>query len=161
MAGVDYLIQQGITDPNRMAIGGWSFGGYMTTWAITHTDRFKAALDGAGVTDLFSLATTTDIAPSFLRSYMGPLATNAALYDKNSPVRYLSHCHTPVLVMDGEADTRVPMSQGQEFYHGLRFMGREAVMITYPREPHIFTERAHKIDSLTRILHWYDAHLDK
>jgi len=159
MAGVDYLIAQGITDPGRMAIGGWSFGGFMTAWAVTHTDRFKAAMDGAGVVDLYSMATTTDISPSFLRRYMGPLASNAAVYDRNSPVRYLSDCHTPVLVLDGEADTRVPMSQGQEFYHGLRFMGREAVMVTYPREPHIFTERAHQIDSLNRILAWYDAHL--
>lgn len=159
MAGVDYLIAQGITDPGRMAIGGWSFGGFMTAWAVTHTDRFKAAMDGAGVVDLYSMATTTDISPSFLRRYMGPLASNAAVYDRNSPVRYLSDCHTPVLVLDGEADTRVPMSQGQEFYHGLRFMGREAVMVTYPREPHIFTERAHQIDSLSRILAWYDAHL--
>jgi len=161
MAGVDYLIAQGITDPNRMVIGGWSFGGFMTAWAVTHTDRFKAAMVGAGVTDLFSMATTTDISPSFAQSYMGPLATNAAIYDKESPVRYLSQCHTPVLVLDGQADTRVPMSQGQEFYHGLRFMGKDAVMVTYPREPHIFTERAHQIDSLSRVLAWYDSHLEK
>jgi len=161
MAGVDYLIVQGITDPNRMAIGGWSFGGFMTAWAVTHTDRFKAGMVGAGVTDLFSMATTTDISPSFSRSYMGPLAGNAAMYDKHSPVRYLDQCHTPVLVLHGEADVRVPTSQGQEFYHGLRFMGKDAVMVTYPREPHIFTEREHQIDSLTRILAWYDQHLGK
>jgi dipeptidyl aminopeptidase/acylaminoacyl peptidase len=161
MAGVDFLIAQGITDPNRMAIGGWSFGGFMTSWAVTHTDRFKAGMVGAGVTDLYSMATTTDISPSFSQGYMGPLATNAAIYDKHSPVRYLDQCHTPVLVLHGEADPRVPISQGQEFYHGLRFMNKEAVMVTYPREPHIFTEREHQIDSLTRILEWYDAHLGK
>jgi dipeptidyl aminopeptidase/acylaminoacyl peptidase len=161
MAGVDFLIAQGITDPNRMAIGGWSFGGFMTSWAVTHTDRFKAGMVGAGVTDLYSMATTTDISPSFSQGYMGPLATNAAIYDKHSPVRYLDQCNTPVLVLHGEADPRVPISQGQEFYHGLRFMNKEAVMVTYPREPHIFTEREHQIDSLTRILDWYDAHLGK
>jgi len=158
MAGVDYLIQQGIADPNRMVIGGWSYGGFMTAWAVTHTDRFKAAMVGAGVTDLFSMATTTDISPSFSQGYLGPLAANPAVYDLHSPVRYLDHCHTPVLVLHGEADVRVPTSQGQEFYHGLRFMGKEAEMVTYPREPHIFTERGHQIDSLTRILGWYDAH---
>lgn len=161
MAGVDYLIAQGITDPDRMAIGGWSFGGFMTAWAVTHTDRFKAGMVGAAVTDLYSMATTTDISPSFSQSYMGSLGQNAAVYDKHSPVRYLDQCHTPVLVLHGEADPRVPLSQGQEFYHGLRFMNKEAVMVTYPREPHIFTEREHQIDSLSRILAWYDAHLGK
>jgi dipeptidyl aminopeptidase/acylaminoacyl peptidase len=161
MAGVDKLIADGIADPNRMAIGGWSFGGFMTAWAVTHTDRFKAGMVGAGVTDLYSMATTTDISPSFSQGYMGPLATNAAVYDKHSPVRYLNQCHTPVLVLHGEADPRVPISQGQEFYHGLRFMDKEAIMVTYPREPHIFTEREHQIDSLTRILDWYDSHLGK
>jgi dipeptidyl aminopeptidase/acylaminoacyl peptidase len=161
MAGVDSLVQQGITDPNRMVIGGWSFGGFMTAWTVTHTDRFKAGMVGAGVTDLFSMATTTDISPSFSQGYFGPLAANAAVYDQHSPARYLDHCHTPVLVLHGEADVRVPISQGQEFYHGLRFMGKEAVMVTYPREPHIFTEREHQIDSLTRILAWYDAHTNK
>ena len=131
----------------------------MTSWAVTHTDRFKAGMVGAAVTDLYSMAATTDISPSYLDSYMGPLAQNAAIYDKHSPVRYLDHCHTPVLVLHGEADPRVPLSQGQEFYHGLRFLNKEAVMVTYPREPHIFTEREHQIDSLTRILAWYDAHL--
>ncbi|HTB96858.1 MAG TPA: S9 family peptidase [Terracidiphilus sp.] len=159
MAGVDYLISQGIADPNRMAIGGWSYGGFMTSWAVTHTDRFKAAMVGAAVTDLYSMATTTDISPSFLQGYLGPLAFNPGVYERLSPVRYLSQCHTPVLVLHGEADPRVPPSQGQEFYHGLRFMNKEATMVTYPREPHIFTEREHQIDSLKRILDWYDAHL--
>lgn len=161
MAGVDYLIAQEIADPDRMVIGGWSFGGFMTSWAVTHTDRFKAGMVGAGVTDLYSMATTTDIAPSFEDGYFGPLAGNFAVYDKHSPVRFVSDCHTPVLVLHGEADPRVPPSQSQEFYHGLRFLHKEAVMITYPREPHIFTEREHQIDSLTRILNWYDTHTAK
>jgi dipeptidyl aminopeptidase/acylaminoacyl peptidase len=159
MDGVDYVIAQGITDPNRMAIGGWSFGGFMTAWAVTHTDRFKAGMVGAGVTDLYSMATTTDIAPSFEDGYLGTYASSRQFYDARSSVRFLEQCHTPVLVLHGEADPRVPISQGEEFYYGLRFLGREAVMVRYPREPHIFTEREHQIDSLGRILAWYDSHL--
>ena len=132
----------------------------MTAWTATHTDRFKAAMVGAGVTDLFSMATTTDISPSFEGGYFGDLATNSKLYDAHSPVRYLSQCHTPVLVLHGEADPRVPISQGEEFYNGLRFLGRDTIMVRYPREPHIFTEREHQIDSLQRILAWYDSHLE-
>lgn len=159
MDGVDFLIAQGIADRDRLAVGGWSFGGFMTAWSVTHTDRFKAGMVGAAVTDLFSMATTTDISPRFETGYFGELQQNRKIYDEHSPVRYLEQCHTPVLVLHGEADPRVPISQGEEFYHGLRFLGREAEMVTYPREPHIFTEREHQLDSLTRILGWYDSHL--
>lgn len=131
----------------------------MTAWAVTHTDRFKAGMVGAGVTDLYSMATTTDIAPSFEDGYLGTYASSRQFYDARSSVRFLEQCHTPVLVLHGEADPRVPISQGEEFYYGLRFLGREAVMVRYPREPHIFTEREHQIDSLGRILAWYDSHL--
>jgi len=158
MDGVDSLVAKGIADPDRLVVGGWSFGGYMTAWTVTHTDRFKAGMVGAGVTDLYSMATTTDIAPSFLTEYYGSLDQNKGLYDRNSPVRYLDQCHTPVLVLHGGADTRVPTSQGQEFYNGLRFLGKKTLMVTYPREPHIFTEREHQIDSLSRILVWYDSY---
>jgi dipeptidyl aminopeptidase/acylaminoacyl peptidase len=161
MAGVEYLNAQGITDPARMVVGGWSFGGFMTSWTVTHTDRFKAGMVGAAVTDLYSMATTTDISPSFEDSYFGALSGNFEVYDKHSPVRFVANCHTPVLVLHGEADPRVPLSQGQEFYHALHFLGKDAVMITYPREPHIFTEREHQIDSLSRILAWYDSHTSK
>jgi len=158
MAGVDYLVAQGISDPNKLVVGGWSFGGFMTSWTVTHTDRFKAGMVGAGVTDLFSMAATTDISPRFEESYMGELQANRAVYDRESPVRYVAQCHTPVLVLHGEADPRVPISQGEEFYHALHFLNKDAQMIRYPREPHIFKEREHQIDSLTRILAWYDAH---
>lgn len=158
MAGVDFLVAQGISDPNRLVVGGWSFGGFMTSWIVTHSGRFKAGMVGAAVTDLYSMATTTDISPRFEQSYMGELQANTAVYDRESPVRFAAQCHTPVLILHGEADPRVPISQGDEFYHALHFLGRDAVMVRYPREPHIFKEREHQIDSLTRILAWYDAH---
>ncbi len=131
----------------------------MTSWAVTHTDRFKAGMVGAGVTDLYSMATTTDISPSFEQSYFGELQASRQVYDQHSPVRFVSQCHTPVLVLHGEADPRVPISQGEEFYNALRFLGRKVEMVRYPREPHIFTEREHQVDSLSRILKWYDSHL--
>jgi dipeptidyl aminopeptidase/acylaminoacyl peptidase len=105
------------------------------------------------------MATTTDISPSYQNGYFGPFAVSRKLYDAHSPVRYIDQCHTPVLVLHGEADSRVPVSQGEEFYNGLRLLGRDVRMVRYPREPHIFTEREHQIDSLGRILAWYDSHL--
>lgn len=160
MDGVDLLIAKGIADPNRLGIGGWSYGGFMTGWSITHTDRFKVAVDGAGIADVTSMAATSDIAPSYFAEYFGPLDPNRSLYDQHSPVRFLENCHTPVLVLAGEADFRVPFSQSEEFYNGLRFLGKDAEMVAYPREHHIFSEKAHQIDSLERMIRWYDAHLN-
>ncbi|HXU19819.1 MAG TPA: S9 family peptidase [Verrucomicrobiae bacterium] len=159
MDGVDWLVTKGIADPGRLGIGGWSYGGFMTGWTITHTDRFKVAVDGAGIADVFSMAATSDIAPSYFSEYFGPFAENRSLYDAHSPVRFLEHCHTPVLVLAGEADFRVPFSQSEELYNGLHDLGREAEMVAYPREHHIFGEKAHQIDSLQRVLDWYASHL--
>ncbi len=160
MAGVDWLIQQGMADPERMVIAGWSYGGYLTAWAATHTDRFKAAMAGAPVTDEVSMATTTDIM-TYAQDYLGPLAGHETAYDRHSPVRFITGSKTPVLVLHGEADVRVPTSQGLEFYRALKLAGREAEMVTYPREPHIFGEREHQIDSVTRELAWFTKYLSK
>jgi dipeptidyl aminopeptidase/acylaminoacyl peptidase len=159
MDGVDLLIKEKIADPARLGIGGWSYGGFMTSWAITHTGRFRAAVVGAAVTDLYGMSTTTDIAPNFLTEFFGNFAENRALYDQHSPMRFIERCHTPALVLHGDADDRVPPFQGAAFYKGLQLLGRESQLVRYPREPHIFTEREHQIDSLQRIIDWFDSHL--
>lgn len=159
MDGVDYAVASGVSDKDKLVAGGWSYGGFMTSWTVTHTDRFKAAIVGAGVTDLTSMATITDIAPSFLDGYFGPLATHREMYREHSPVTFLSNVKTPVLVVHGEADDRVPISQGQEFYYGLRFMGRETQMIRFPREPHVFAERDHQEALLQHVYDWYSSHV--
>ncbi|TAN21846.1 MAG: S9 family peptidase [Acidobacteria bacterium] len=159
MDGVTQLEKQGIADPARLGIGGWSYGGYMTAWTITHTDRFKVAMMGAGISDLVSAATTSDIAPSYWSNYWGQIVGAEDLLYRHSPERYLANCHTPVLIVVGGADARVTAAQSYEFYHGLQDLGRHPVMVVYPREHHIFQERPHRIDSLTRMLNWYESHL--
>lgn len=159
MSGVDDLIAQGIADPERLGIGGWSYGGFMSGWAVTHSNRFKAAVVGAGGTDLLSF-TTSDISPSFLNYYFQGLPyTRWDVYADHSPVKFLQNCKTPSLILHGEADTRVPPSQGWEFYNGLKMLGVPTEMVTYPREPHGLHERLHQRDLLTRILAWYDRYL--
>jgi len=162
MDGVDFLIDQKIADATRLGIGGWSYGGFMTSWAVTQTNRFKAAVVGAAVTNLFSFNGTTDITPGFLRSYFLDIPSRRRVpYDNHSAMTFLKNCKTPSLVLHGQADDRVPVSQGFEFYSGLKALGVETEMVVYPREPHALKERAHQIDLLQRILAWYDKYLKK
>ena len=159
MNGVDYLIQQGIADSTQTAIGGWSYGGYMTAWAVSQTNRFKAAVMGAGLSDLTSFYGTTDI-PTFMRWYFEDYPHGREnVYDQHSPMAFIKNVQTPTLILHGEADLRVPITQSYEFYQGLRDIGVETRFVLYPREPHIIGERAHQIDVLQRVIDWYKTHL--
>lgn len=136
MSGVDYLTGKGIADEKRMAIGGWSYGGTMTAFAIGQTDRFKAAIVGAGVTDLISMAGTSDI-PELLKKNLGCyLWDNSDLYWKCSAMAHVKNIHTPVLILHGEDDTRVPVSQAQELYQALRLQKKPVTMLLLPKEGH-------------------------
>jgi dipeptidyl aminopeptidase/acylaminoacyl peptidase len=158
-AGVDRVIEMGIADPDRLAVMGWSYGGFMTSWTITQTHRFKAAAIGAGVTDLWSFTGTADI-PSFLPDYFGgePWAQFDA-FQKHSPITYVKNVTTPTLVLHGEADARVPTSQGYEYYHALKRQGVTAKMVVYPRQPHGPTEPKFILDIMQRHLDWMDKYV--
>jgi dipeptidyl aminopeptidase/acylaminoacyl peptidase len=160
MSGVDDLIAKGIADPDRLGIGGWSYGGFMSSWAIGHTARFKAAVIGAAVTDLISFYGSTDITPNFPGVYFdGPPQANRKLYEAHSPLNFVQDAKTPSLILHGEADPRVPATQGWELYNALQDAGVETELVTYPREPHGIREPEHEKDVLTRVLGWYDKHL--
>lgn len=158
--GVDHLVSQGLADPDRLGIGGWSYGGFMTSWAVTQTQRFKAAVVGAAVTNLFSFHGTTDITPNFLKFYMRGLPYGRReTYDRRSPMNGVQQVKTPCLVIHGERDLRVPVTQGFEFYTALRQLGVTTEMVIYPREPHGLRERAHHVDLMTRLVEWFDRYL--
>jgi dipeptidyl aminopeptidase/acylaminoacyl peptidase len=162
LSGVDWLVEQKISDPERIGIGGWSYGGFMTSWTVTQTDRFKAAVVGAAVTNLFSFHGTTDITPNFLRYYFSDLPyRRRASYDSHSAMSFIQNVKTPCLVLHGEADARVPLGQSWEFYTALKQLGVPAEMVTFPREPHGISERAHQLDLLKRVIEWYDKYLKK
>ena len=156
--GVDMLVAQKIADPARLGIGGWSYGGFLSAWAVTHGDRFKAAVVGAGPTDMTAMARITDT-PDFTTGYFGEPSAHLADLDRVSSVRMLDKVHTPVLVLHGEQDTRVPVTLGLEFYRGLKLLGKPVEMVRYPREPHWFHEPEHQADIQRRVLAWFDAHL--
>lgn len=157
--GLDMLVARRIADPARVGIGGWSFGGYLSAWAVTHGDRFRAAVVGAAVTDLFSMNGTSDISQGYLSPYIGDRFRDSAEYHKRSPVTYADRASAPVLILHGEADPRVPLSQGMQLYDALRAAGKPVEMVKYPREPHWFRERAHQQDVLERVLAFFDRHL--
>ncbi len=156
MQGVDWLIDSGVADPERIGILGWSYGGFLTAWAVTHTDRFKAAVAGAAVTNWPSKVGTTDIRPANEARFPGKLHEEPDAFWERSPVRYLGNAKTPTLIVHGQADQRVPPTQGMEFYLGLREMGVPTDYVTYPRQKHGFHERAYHLDLLKRIIAWFD-----
>ena len=156
--GLDKIIEEGIADPDRVAIGGWSYGGYLSAWAVTQDDRFRTAIVGAGVIDIGAMALTTDT-PDYLPGYFGDPAANRVAYDRHSPIRYADKVKVPVLILHGEQDQRVPIALGKQFYGALRSNGTPVEMVRYPREPHWFHEREHGRDVLERVLGWLDENL--
>ncbi len=161
MTGVDYVIAQGIADPDRLGVEGWSYGGYMSNFINTHSDRFKAAVPGAGMSNMASFFGTTDI-QRFTVYYMTGRPWEATeIYQRSSPISNVAKAKAPALILHGEADRRVPIEQGEQMYMALKKNGIETEMVRYPREPHGFTEPNHQIDRIQRTVDWLDRFLKK
>ena len=158
MAGADYLIARGIADPNRLGIAGWSYGGYMAEWAITQTQRFKAAVSGAGMADLASEYGTEEH-PSYDEWFYGLPYEKLEGFRRSSPITYIKNARTPTLILQGDADTIDPLGQSQQLYRGLKRYGVETELVVYPREGHGLREQNHLIDRLNRIVGWFDKYL--
>ncbi|MDZ7362535.1 MAG: S9 family peptidase [candidate division KSB1 bacterium] len=159
MAGVDLLIANGVAHPDSLGVMGWSYGGFMTSFIITRTKRFKAASVGAGVTNLMSFTGTADI-PGFLPDYfLGEPWDNPAAYQKHSAMFNVKGVSTPTLILHGEKDLRVPLSQGQEFYNALKRQGCPVQMVIYPRTPHGPQEPKFILDIGNRLLDWFEQHI--
>ena len=155
IAGVDHLIERAVVDAERVAIAGWSYGGYMSAWAITQTDRFKAAIVGAAMTDLAAeYGTEAAEINAYDTWFLGSPYENLDDFVKMSPMTHVRNARTPALIMVGEKDRIDPVGQSQQFYRALRRYGVESELIIYPREPHTIGERAHRIDSLERVVGW-------
>jgi dipeptidyl aminopeptidase/acylaminoacyl peptidase len=161
MSAVDAAVERGIADPDRLGIGGWSQGGFMTAWAVTQTNRFKAGVMGAGVSDWGMLTLTSDV-PTFESVLGGSRPWDGAgphRHAEISPISYAARAETPLLMLHGKNDERVPVSQAIGFERALRERGVPVELVIYPREPHGVRERAHQRDILRRVLAWYDRWL--
>ena len=159
MTGVDRVIEMGVADPERLGVMGWSYGGFMTTWIVTQTHRFKVASAGAPVTNLMSFNGTADI-PAFVPDYFGGQFWEAMdLYQKHSPIFNVKGVTTPTMIEHGEADVRVPISQGYEFYNALKVQGVPTRMITLPRQPHGPNEPKMQLAVMNANLEWFDKYI--
>jgi dipeptidyl aminopeptidase/acylaminoacyl peptidase len=159
MTGVDYCIDKGWADPDRLICYGWSYGGYMSFWIVTQTDRFKAVSPGAGLPNLYSMYSTTDI-PRYLAWFFGTPWDNEEMFEKLSAIRHVKNVKSPVLILHGEEDARVPISQSVEFYQALRDLGKDVTFVKYPREGHGLREPRHQLDRLRRYLYFFAKHVD-
>jgi dipeptidyl aminopeptidase/acylaminoacyl peptidase len=160
MWGVKDLIDRGIADSSKLGIGGWSYGGYMAEWAVTQTNEFKAAVSGAGLSNLISEYGSEEH-PSYDEWFYGvPYESDSLVrYLNSSPFTQLRNAKTPTLIFQGEADTTDPPDQSQELYRGLKHYGVETQLVMYPRESHVLREEKHVLDRLNRMLAWYEKYV--
>ena len=160
MAGVDASISVGVADPDRLGAFGWSYGGYMTFWILTQTDRFKAVSPGAGLTNIYSMYSQTDIHRYLHWFYTDKAPWEATdLYWDRSPMKYVGNVKTPTMIMHGQVDTRVPIAQAQEFYQALVERKVPVEFVIYPRENHGFTEPRHNLDRVRRYVKFFAKYL--
>ena len=159
MAGVDTVIARGIADPDKLVVMGGSYGGFMTFWTITQTDRFKAAIGHAGISDWYSFHGQSDVPGLMEYGFGGQPWASAETYRKWSPMTHVDRVKTPLLITHGERDLRVPIAQAEQYYRALRKRGVETVFLRYPREGHSIQEPNHQIDLFQRQLEWFDSHL--
>ncbi len=158
-AGIDKVIADGIADPDRLGLMGWSYGGFMATWAEGHSDRLKAISIGAPVVDLLSFHGTTDIrafVPNYFRSGTD---LSLDLLRAHSPLWTLRPTRAHVLIQHGEADERVPTSQGTMLYRLLQELGVDVTMVTYPRAPHVPREPKQQIDVMRRNVEFFTQYV--
>jgi dipeptidyl aminopeptidase/acylaminoacyl peptidase len=163
LAAVDALVAEGIADDRRLAVAGYSYGGFMTSWTITHTHRFKAAVVGAPVVNLESFHGTSDIGMWFIPWEMrGDIDGGRETYRRLSPINYVDRVTTPTLIIHGEADERCPVGQGEELFIGLVAAGNVPTeFVRYPGQSHLFLSSgrpSHRLDVNRRVIAWVEKH---
>jgi dipeptidyl aminopeptidase/acylaminoacyl peptidase len=159
MAMVDYALAQGIADPDKLGVGGWSYGGMSTDFIIAQTTRFKAAISGAGI----ALLSTGYGHDQYMRDYeweLGRPWVNKDVWERVSPFYRVNNITTPILFMGGDVDWNVPIIGGEQMYQALKMLGRTTELVVYPGEHHGFTTPSHIKDRMERFLAWY-AHYVK
>jgi dipeptidyl aminopeptidase/acylaminoacyl peptidase len=159
LSGVDEALKAAPIDPARLGIIGWSYGGYMTMWAVTQTSRFAAAVAGAGIVDWRSYYGQNKIDTWMLPFFGASVYDDPAVYARSSPIEFIKKVQTPTLVLHGERDSEVPTPQGYEFWHALKALHVETQLVIYPDEGHDIRRLDHQHDIVRRSVGWFDRYL--
>ena len=159
LAGMDVLEKRLPIDPNREGLTGWSYGGFMTMFAVTQTTRFKAAVAGAGISNWQSYYGQNSIDQWMIPFFGASVYDDPAVYAKSSAINYIKKAKTPTLVVVGDRDGECPAPQSFEFWHALRAQGVTTQLVVYPNEGHSFRDPAHRRDVLERALRWFEVEM--
>jgi dipeptidyl aminopeptidase/acylaminoacyl peptidase len=159
LKGVDEVVRTLPVDNDRVGITGWSYGGYMTMWAVTQTNRFRAAMSGAGLANYQSYYGQNDI-DGWMPPYFGTTVyDDPVAYARSSPITYIKNVKTPTLMLVGQYDGECPTPQSREFWHALKTLGVETQLVIYPGEGHEFLLAEHRRDVIERMTAWFDHYL--
>jgi dipeptidyl aminopeptidase/acylaminoacyl peptidase len=159
LAGVDALLTSAPVDAARLGIAGWSYGGYMTMWALTQSNRFKAAVAGAGLSDWLSYYGTNNIDTWMIPYFGASVYDDPKVYERSSPITFIKNVHTPTLMVGGDRDAEVPITQSYEYWNALQRLGVKTEFVVYPDEGHFFFKHDDQVDVMTRLVGWFDEYL--
>ena len=159
MTGVDQAMKEAPIDEHRLGITGWSYGGYMTMWAVTQTNRFAAAVAGAGLANFQSYYGENQIDQWMVPFFGASVYDDPQVYAKSSPITFIKNAKTPTLVLVGDSDGECPTPQSYEFWHALKTLGVETEFVVYEHEGHQFADPAHQRDVIERAAAWFNQHL--
>jgi dipeptidyl aminopeptidase/acylaminoacyl peptidase len=159
LAGVDAVLKQAPVDERRLGITGWSYGGYMTMFAVTQTNRFSAAVAGAGIANYQSYYGENQIDQWMIPFFGASVYDDPAVYAKSSPVTFIKKAKTPTLVLVGDSDGECPTPQSFEFWHALKTLGVKTELVVYEHEGHAFASPEHQRDRIERVAAWFDEYL--
>ena len=159
MAGVEQVSKDFPIDRERVGIMGWSYGGYMAMWAVTQTQRFRAAVAGAGLSDWLSYYGENDIDQWMVPYFGATVYDDPKIYERSSPITFIKNVKTPTLIVVGDRDGEVPAPQSYEFWHALKTLGVETQLVVYPNEGHRISQPEHVRDLTRRTVGWFDEHM--
>jgi len=159
LAGVDAAIKKYPIDPNRLGVTGWSYGGFMTMWTVTQTNRFHAAVAGAGIANWQSYYGQNLIDQWMIPFFGASVYDDPTVFEKSSPIKFIKNVKTPTLVIVGERDAEAPAPQSYEFWHALKTLGVPTQLIIYPGEGHLFLDPKHQTNRLEQTVGWFDKYL--
>jgi dipeptidyl aminopeptidase/acylaminoacyl peptidase len=159
LAGVDAAIARYPIDPQRLGVTGWSYGGFMTMWTVTQTDRFRGAVAGAGIANWQSYYGQNLIDQWMIPFFGASIYDDPAVYEKSSPIHFIKKVKTPTLVIVGERDAECPMPQSQEFWHALKALRVPTQLIIYPGEGHMFIKPENQSGRLDQTIAWFEKYL--